>query len=278
MSPHHVVDRKKTARHKHRARFTGTSDEFHVPEEELEDPVEERDAHDEFEKAVEEFASQWKGDPITQSGVSPEDVAPDAAFGFFYAYPQWKDWARALQISKATMKSIVADSVYEMLLEKDNKTMKLTLNSLKRIIREVVESELEEALPEEDEGSEEHRLDMLLGVYSDAYKDRNGTRPRWYSREVLDSPDPLSVKIEKVKKDLERLYEEPLPPTEDFDEDELVVDEPASFQDAEEPSDVYDVFKEREKMKGTLDRERQDRWHGPNVERNRMQLAKLLRR
>jgi len=67
----------------------------------------------EYDAAVREFAGNWTHFKSEMADVSPEDAAPDAAEGFFYAYPKWKQWARAAGIGRPEMKSTVQDFVYE---------------------------------------------------------------------------------------------------------------------------------------------------------------------
>lgn len=69
---------------------------------------------DAYHRAVQEFASQWTGfTKDNPDGPSPEDAAPDAAESFFYEYPQWRDWARVLDMPKHHMKEAIVDYVYD---------------------------------------------------------------------------------------------------------------------------------------------------------------------
>jgi len=76
-------------------------------------------AQNKFDSAVKKFAKNWEnfmaemGDP----DLTPDQAAPDAALGFFYDYPEWEKWSKTLGMSKATMKDVVADSVYNAMLK-----------------------------------------------------------------------------------------------------------------------------------------------------------------
>jgi hypothetical protein len=66
-----------------------------------------------FNAAVKRFAKNWSHFTKEMPDTAPEDAAGDAAEGFFYEYPKWQEWARALQMSKQDVKSAVADWVYD---------------------------------------------------------------------------------------------------------------------------------------------------------------------
>lgn len=74
----------------------------------------------EFESAVAEYASGFEGSSsdfiVDDEEQDLQGVSTDSAENFFHVYPQWKDWARALDMSKEEMRSFVAESVYEALM------------------------------------------------------------------------------------------------------------------------------------------------------------------
>lgn len=68
------------------------------------------DAEAAYQDACREYASFWVGD---EHSAEAQDVASDAAEGFFSYYPRWKEWAQRLGLSRADIQSAVADYVYE---------------------------------------------------------------------------------------------------------------------------------------------------------------------
>ncbi len=75
-------------------------------------------ARADFESAVKNFAESAKGysADLTNDDVTAADVAPDMAENFFYQYPDWKRWARFLDMDRTDMKSYVADMAYEAMI------------------------------------------------------------------------------------------------------------------------------------------------------------------
>ena len=77
-------------------------------------------AYDEFDAAVQEFARNTREDFRVSDFEQPEDSEYDAsdisdyafdlAEAFFWSYP-WEKWAKELKMSRADMKSYVADMV-----------------------------------------------------------------------------------------------------------------------------------------------------------------------
>lgn len=72
-----------------------------------------KEVHAELTSALEEFASGWEGFSDDMSDVDPQDAAADAALSFFHMYPQWKDWAGSLGMSKVDIQRAAADYAYE---------------------------------------------------------------------------------------------------------------------------------------------------------------------
>lgn len=72
-----------------------------------------KDVHAELTSALEEFAAGWEGFSADISDVDPQSAAADAALSFFHMYPQWKDWAGSLGMSKADIQRAAADYAYE---------------------------------------------------------------------------------------------------------------------------------------------------------------------
>ena len=66
----------------------------------------------EYKDAIRRFADDWMDYSLEETGVSAEDAASDAATSFFYQFPEWKNWARQLQITKQDIHSAVTDWVY----------------------------------------------------------------------------------------------------------------------------------------------------------------------
>lgn len=71
----------------------------------------------EYEAAIREFAGNWvdfrreAGDDYDVN--DGEAAALEAANDFFHHFPEWKQWAMALKMSKGEIRSTVADFVYE---------------------------------------------------------------------------------------------------------------------------------------------------------------------
>lgn len=76
---------------------------------------------DDLNTMIKEFAAQYTDYVEETSGddfsVSPEDAAPDLADNFFWEHPEWKDAARALGLTKQTVKEIVTDEIYDAMLK-----------------------------------------------------------------------------------------------------------------------------------------------------------------
>ena len=70
----------------------------------------------EYRNALQEFCSNWTNFQEEMPDTSPEDAASDAADGFFFQYPQWKNWARSLEMTRQSMKAAIADYVYEAMV------------------------------------------------------------------------------------------------------------------------------------------------------------------
>lgn len=77
-----------------------------------------RAAENKFQAAVKKFAKNWTHFTQESPDVSPEDAAPDAAEGFFYEYPEWQAWSRAMDMPKDVMKSAIADYVYDAMMSR----------------------------------------------------------------------------------------------------------------------------------------------------------------
>jgi len=65
-----------------------------------------------LDKAIKSFAKNWTNFKEEMTGVAPEDAAADAALNFFHDFPEWEEYAKALQLSKEDVRSSVADWVY----------------------------------------------------------------------------------------------------------------------------------------------------------------------
>jgi hypothetical protein len=66
--------------------------------------------------AVKEFASNWTDIETQEMSSTPEEIAPDVSDNFFYDYPEWKQWARVLHMTRDDIKSYVQDIVYEAMV------------------------------------------------------------------------------------------------------------------------------------------------------------------
>jgi hypothetical protein len=81
------------------------------------------DASEEFDSALTEFSDAWRGynaDIYTmyndEGTTSPEAAAQDVADDFFSDYPQWKTWARQLDMTREDIRSAVVDRVYDAMI------------------------------------------------------------------------------------------------------------------------------------------------------------------
>lgn len=67
---------------------------------------------DEYQDAIEAYAADF----ANESYDDPEGMAADAAEGFFALSPAWKTWSSTLGLSKADMKSAIADLIYSQVM------------------------------------------------------------------------------------------------------------------------------------------------------------------
>ena len=65
-----------------------------------------------YQTAIEMYAADFAG----ESYDDPEGAAVDAAEGFFVTNPEWKMWSKALGLSKADMKSHLAELIHANLM------------------------------------------------------------------------------------------------------------------------------------------------------------------
>lgn len=79
------------------------------------DELDRQKSQEEFDAAVKLFADGAKdySSDLTSDEMTPADIAPDMAENFFFNNPTWKHWANQLDMTRADMKSLVADMVYE---------------------------------------------------------------------------------------------------------------------------------------------------------------------
>lgn len=76
------------------------------------DHDDEDDVQSQYQDAIEAYASDFAG----ESYEDPEGTAPDAAEGFFTLHPEWKTWSIELGISRADMKSQIAELIHASLM------------------------------------------------------------------------------------------------------------------------------------------------------------------
>jgi hypothetical protein len=72
----------------------------------------EDDVQAQYQTAIEEYAADFAG----ESYDDPEGMAPDAAEGFFALHPVWKTWSIELGISRADMKSQIAELIHSQMM------------------------------------------------------------------------------------------------------------------------------------------------------------------
>lgn len=123
--------------------------------------------------------------------------------------------------------------------------MKITIGQFKALVREAVEE------PDEK--------DMMISVYSDVYKEKNGIRPRWFMDELN------AMTIDQVQAELDKLYDSPgmdddydFEPTPEFPEPESNVT----------PEELAGVDSREDLSTGEpmgMDHRPETRWHGPNI-------------
>lgn len=67
-----------------------------------------------WQAALDDYVSNWGPESLEDlGGISAEAAAQDGVDSFFYEYPEWRQWAEKLDMSKADMRSILADYVYD---------------------------------------------------------------------------------------------------------------------------------------------------------------------
>lgn len=72
--------------------------------------------------AINRFARDWRDFTLDNPETPPSDAAGDAALGFFWQYPKWKQWAKAMAhggsaMSKEDIRALVAEIVYEEMMK-----------------------------------------------------------------------------------------------------------------------------------------------------------------
>jgi len=72
----------------------------------------EGNVQNQYQTAIEMYAADFAGENFDD----PEGAATDAAESFFVLNPEWKMWSKALGISRADMKSQVADLIHSNLI------------------------------------------------------------------------------------------------------------------------------------------------------------------
>ncbi len=86
-----------------------------------------------YHKAVDEFTAQWTDFVDENPGSTPDDAAPDAADSFFWEYErEWPEWAKALQITRQTMKEVITNRVYDAMM-KGRKTDRANEGRVRRL-------------------------------------------------------------------------------------------------------------------------------------------------
>lgn len=121
-SPDHKLDARKAEKDEEYANRAGAGQSYwskeslDEPEDDDEWATSQHNAADTLNKLAKEYAENWTHFRAENSDLDPDAAAPDAAEGFFDQYPDWKEWARALGMSKFDVKSYVADEVYEAML------------------------------------------------------------------------------------------------------------------------------------------------------------------
>lgn len=71
-----------------------------------------------YRKAVDEFAAQWTDFTDENPDSMPEDAASDAADSFFWEHErEWPAWAKALGMTRQTMKEVVTNYVYDAMMK-----------------------------------------------------------------------------------------------------------------------------------------------------------------
>lgn len=83
-----------------------------IPSWYAEEEDEEEDLQGQYQEAIEMYAADFAG----ESYDDPEGMAPDAAEGFFALHPEWKTWSVELGISKADMRSQIAELIHASLM------------------------------------------------------------------------------------------------------------------------------------------------------------------
>ncbi len=81
------------------------------------DRIRRKGLEDAYRAAVKEFAEQFTSFQEESPDITPEDAASDVAENFFHEYPEWRDWATALQMSRTAMKEAITDYVYDAMMK-----------------------------------------------------------------------------------------------------------------------------------------------------------------
>jgi hypothetical protein len=114
------LQRKVDREEKRHARHTAWAAEEASEEDEWETrrTQEHDDAEAAYDDAIKVFVSYWSREDLGDQD-DLQGVATDGADTFFYTFPEWRQWAKKLGMSRDDMRSHLADLIYEKLLGHD---------------------------------------------------------------------------------------------------------------------------------------------------------------
>lgn len=89
---------------------------FFIDDEDVPETEQAPSSDDEWTKAAQAYAESWTDYDTEESGIEAQDVAMDAALGFFPLHPEWKKWAADLGMTRVEMQTAMADFIYEAMV------------------------------------------------------------------------------------------------------------------------------------------------------------------
>lgn len=123
--------------------------------------------------------------------------------------------------------------------------MKISIGQFKALVREAAQ--------------ETDNKEMLIGVYSDIYKEKNGIRPRWMMDKLRAmSDDEIEAELNKLQDQRGMDDEDYLPVAQEFPDPESTV-----TSDELMGVDSMENLPSAEPM--GMDHRPETRWHGPNI-------------
>lgn len=113
-SPDHKVNTRRAGRDEVYAQRAGVWKEYHAEDGELDNEVDEIEtARKAYRQALHDFTSSLTNFADDSPEMNPADVSYDIADNFFREYPEWRVWAKILDIEPHFFRDNIADYAYD---------------------------------------------------------------------------------------------------------------------------------------------------------------------